>query len=63
MNKQQLVDTLHEYVMDEISIGYDETTNNNDVDDIVEKIMADIIVESIVNDIDDRINDYFERND
>ena len=54
MNKQQLIYTLREYVKDEILIGYDETTNNNDVDGIVENIM---------NDIDERINEYFERND
>jgi hypothetical protein len=51
MNKQQLVHTLREHVIDELINDYDNVANMNDVDGIVENIMADI---------DNRINEFIE---
>ena len=57
MNKQQLIYTLREHVIDELINDYSNFANMNDVDGIVENIMADI---------DNRINEFIEtieRND
>ena len=48
---QQLIYMIREYAIDELINDYDNVANMNDVDGIVENIMADI---------DNRINEFIE---